>query len=253
MNAERIFKEGFTGSEKRELRAKGVSGVTRVGNFSADFLSINERSFSVKLKSAGVWIGVQSRDEDYVLFVEQADRILPNGTHPWEVPSGGVDTGRDKNIYMTADMEVFEETGIRLRKLKTIAIAVKRVQNDIPPQEFILPVFDNELWIDNEERIMKMAEEGPLEGGLIGFSLVPLQFVPGFSTTTPSPYSKDGRMYLPPAGVDRTEISRIALEILDDVMERKSPLLNMSAHMWAQADAFRAFILNVGSVKSEAV
>src|SRR3989344_8238392 len=111
MNPKEVFHGALQQDEIDKLREAGISGVVRIGNFEAVFLSLEGVRVPVQLTSAAVWLGVCTDEKDYVLFTEQADQRLEDGSHPWEVPSGLINPDKDTNIYGTAQREVLEETG----------------------------------------------------------------------------------------------------------------------------------------------
>lgn len=262
------FQQGANLSPKdmKALERAGIAGTVKIGNFSADFLSLEGESFHVNLTSAAVWLGVVTEEQDYVLFVEQADRTLPDGSHPWEVPSGRVDPQKDTNIYSTLIREVREETGIPLTNALPIAVAIKREQDGMPDIT-IVPTADDEIWIHSEEKMRELAKEGELEGGLICISRISLETLFKLQaeivniepdgthfcnlphvpiTIIKTPFGDIGHMRQSNR-IDPSEISKAALEPLDNIIDGKNQFISQTSHMWAQADAFRTFMLKIHS------
>lgn len=250
MNPEEVYKRGAHLDEptRDELEQRGIAGSVRVGGFRAEFITLEGKEFGIDLSSAAVWLGVQDRanDQDYVMFVQQADRTLPDGNLPWEVPSGRVDPDLDDNIYGTLVREAFEETGIRLESVMTQAIAFKRDEEEVLGTTMV-PVDQGEIWIHSEEEIMQACMKGPVKGGLIGLSVISIE---QFLSTGPEQLPHRGAsalIFAPPPIVNRSEISKIALVPLDDVMSGSSNFIKQTSHTWAQYDGYRAFLLKIWS------
>jgi 8-oxo-dGTP pyrophosphatase MutT (NUDIX family) len=241
-----VFQQGgkLSPEDVATLKEQGIKGAVRIGDFSADFTSLDGESFQVVLTSAAVWLGVVTREQDYVLFVEQADRVLPDGSHPWEVPSGQVDN--DSNIYATLKREVAEETGLTLTQALPIAVAVKRQQLNIP-EITIVPTTDNEIWIHSEDLMKQLAREQILKGGLVFISQVGAKELMELGVRNFEPEPDGSIFFNPPPSVDTSEISRMVLEPLDTIMEGESRFIPKTSHVWAQADAFRSFMLKIHS------
>lgn len=241
-----VFDRGvnLSAEEVAALRAAGMSGALRLDDFHVDFMSIDGSSFRVELTSAAVWLVIQTPDKDYVVFVEQNDRFLPDGSHPWEVPSGKVDFQQDINILHTAAREVKEETGYEITKALAIAIAAKSDHAELSDVE-IIPTTRHAIGIGDEDKLKALAEQGVVKGGLIYTAGIRLDLFEEIALRRNCQRQGNVLIHLPPAGVDPSEISRIALEPLEDVLEGRSQFVDKSSHMWAQAVALRAFILMV--------
>ena len=250
MSPELQLDQRLSNSEIVQLKNAGMSGIAKIGGFEAKFDSFETGDrVTVNLTSAAVWLVVIGDDQDYVYFVEQSDRTLENGKHPWEVPSGKVNSS-DIDIFHTAQRELFEETGIRNTKLHPIAVALKRNQQNIPFVS-IVQSFRNDIWIHDEEMMFNMAKQQELNGGLVFVSTIPISEVPGLSMIRGLPFDDEdmfgGRKFRPPPEVDPNEISSFTLDPLDIVMSGQSAIIPQTGHMWAQADAFRAFTLKANS------
>lgn len=243
MDAKRVFNaDDLSEDELKALREAGIKGTVRLKGFEATFRALEGRVTTVKLTSGAVWIMVKGQNSDYVLFTEQADRKLSDGSHPWELASGKVNPETDADIIQTIIREAREETGLELTNGLPIALALKRKEDaNVELPGIIVPTFNNELWI-NEPFLWSVQE--PV-GGLIMASMVTLETF--FNYPNPMLYPDGSLVFAPPSGVDQSEISRLVLVPLDDVMDGSSKYLHATSHAWAQADAFKAFVLKMES------
>jgi hypothetical protein len=245
MNPKELFEsDGFTPEQIELLKQNDIKGVMKLDDFAAIFKSIEGRTAKVELTSAGVWIIVTSSFGSWVIFVEQADRTLADGEHPWEIPSGKVDSGRDKDIFETTRREIREELGFYINdNIYPICIAIKRELSEIPE---ILPFpsgNNQEIWV--EDGALWTGEN--LKGGLISICEIGLDKIPHTMIQTMARRFPNHTPLIEHfTNVDHKEISRIAMVPLQEVLNGSSPLLQKSSHMWAQVDGFRAFMRTIG-------
>lgn len=93
--------------------------------------------YRIWCNSVGIWVTV-SIDElpEYVLAVRQANTVNEEGVGVWEIPSGHTEIGKDKNAYVSATRELWEETGILLDPASLLPLAI--IYDDNPQKGALL-------------------------------------------------------------------------------------------------------------------